>query len=207
MKSFENCYEEQLCKTVKYNFERDMKVADRKIRREKAMKISNAILFILFIIDLILFAMWIHNLFNEREIANETEIEVFEPIRVETDCFEVPCPEITPDDFYSSVENITQHSAVFKVTHYCGCSKCCGKYSGGSESVAYGASGKRLEALVSVAVDPSVIPLGTVLHDAEGRLYRAEDTGGAIKGNRIDLFVGDHQEAINMGVKEIKLYW
>lgn len=207
MKSFENCYEEQLCKTVKYNFERDMKAADRKIRREKAMKISNAILFILFIIDLILFAMWIHKLFNEREMSNETEIEAFVPIKVETDCFEVPCPEVTPDDFYSSIENVTQHSAKFTVTHYCGCSKCCGKYSGGSESVAYGASGKRLEALVSVAVDPSVIPLGTVLHDAEGRLYRAEDTGGGIKGNRIDLFVGDHQEALNMGIREIKLYW
>lgn len=207
MKDFENCYEEQLCKTVKYNFERDMKAADRKSRREKAMKISNAILLILFIIDLILFAMWIHKLFNEREMANETKIETFEPIREETDCFEVPCPEVTSDDFYSSVENVTTHSAVFKVTHYCGCSKCCGNYSDGSESVAYGAAGKRLEALVSVAVDPSVIPLGTVLHDAEGRLYRAEDTGGAIKGNRIDLFVGDHQEALNMGVREMTLYW
>lgn len=207
MKDFENCYEEQLCKTVKYNFERDMKAADRKIRKEKAMKISNAILFILFIIDLILFAMWIHKIFNEREMANETEIEAFDPIRAETDCFEVPCPEVTPDDFYSSVENVTNHSAVFKVTHYCGCRKCCGTYSDGSESVAYGASGKRLEALVSVAVDPSVIPLGTVLYDDEGRLYRAEDTGSGVKGHHIDLFVGDHQEAIDMGVREMKLYW
>lgn len=207
MKSFENCYEEQLCKTVKYNFERDMKAADRKSKREKAMKISNAILIVLLIIDLILFVMWIDREINEHSQSKEAEIEAFEPIKAETDCFEVPCPEATPDDFYSSVENVTNHSAVFKVTHYCGCSKCCGKYSGGSESVAYGASGKRLEALVSVAVDPSVIPLGTVLHDAEGRLYRAEDTGSGIKGNRIDLFVGDHQEAINMGVREMKLYW
>lgn len=207
MKSFENCYEEQLCKTVKYNFERDMKAAGRKSKREKAMKIINTILFVLFIIDLILFTIWIYKLLDECKAENEVEIEAFEPIRAETDCFEVPCPEVTPDDFYSSVENVTTHSAVFKVTHYCGCSKCCGKYSGGSESVAYGASGKRLEALVSVAVDPSVIPLGTVLHDSEGRLYRAEDTGGAIKGNRIDLFVGDHQKALNMGVREMKLYW
>lgn len=207
MKSFENCYEEQLCKTVKYNFERDMKAANRKNKIERVSKIHFFVLLILFVIDLILFVMWIDREINEYSQNKETEIEAFVPIKAETDCFEVPCPEVTPDDFYSSVENVTKHSAVFKVTHYCGCSKCCGKYSGGSESVAYGASGKRLEALVSVAVDPSVIPLGTVLHDAEGRLYCAEDTGGAIKGNRIDLFVGDHQEAINMGVKEIKLYW
>lgn len=207
MKSFENCYEEQLCKTVKYNFERDMKAADRKNKIERVSKINFFVLLILFVIDLILFVMWIDREINEHSQIKEEEIEAFEPIKAETDCFEVPCPEVTPDDFYSSVENVTNHSAVFKVTHYCGCSKCCGKYSGGSESVAYGASGKRLEAFVSVAVDPSVIPLGTVLHDAEGRLYRAEDTGGAIKGNRIDLFVGDHQEALNMGVKEMKLYW
>lgn len=207
MKDFEKCYEEQTKNTTKKEISYALKAADRKSKREKANKISNTILFILFIIDLTLFAMWIHKIFNECEMANETEIEAFEPIRVETDCFEVPCPEVTPDDFYSSVENITQHSAVFKVTHYCGCRKCCGIYSDGSESVAYGASGKRLEALVSVAVDPSVIPLGTVLHDAEGRLYRAEDTGSGIKGNRIDLFVGDHQEALNMGVREMTLYW
>lgn len=207
MKSFENCYEEQLKNTTKKEINYAVKAADRKSRREKAMKIINTILFVLFIIDLILFTIWIYKLLYECKAEIEAEIEAFEPIKAETDCFEVPCPEVTPDDFYSSVENVTNHSAVFEVTHYCGCSKCCGAYSDGSESVAYGASGKRLEALVSVAVDPSVIPLGTVLHDAEGYLYRAEDTGSGIKGNRIDLFVGDHQEAINMGIKEMKLYW
>lgn len=207
MKSFENCYEEQICKTVKYNFEHDMKSRDRKSKIERVSKIHFFVLLILFVIDLILFVMWIDREIKEHSQIKEEEIEAFIPIKSETDCFEVPCPEVTPDGFYSSVENVTTHSAVFKVTHYCGCSKCCGTYSDGSESIAYGASGKRLEELVSVAVDPSVIPLGTVLHDADGRLYRAEDTGGAIKGNRIDLFVGDHQEALNMGVKEIKLYW
>lgn len=144
---------------------------------------------------------------KEKEESKQIIIEDQEAIHIESTAFEVPCPEVTPVDFYDSYLPVTSHSATFTVTHYCGCSKCCGNYSDGSESTAYGASGKRLEALVSVAVDPSVIPLGTVLHDAEGNLYRAEDTGGAIKGNRIDLFVGDHQEARNMGVREIELYW
>ena len=207
MKSFENCYEEQLCKTVKHNFQYAMRSKERKDKAAKLLAISYVALLVLFIIDLILFIMWIDREINKNKQNNEVEIEAFEPIRAETDCFEVPCPEVTPAGFYSSVENITTHSAVFKVTHYCGCRKCCGAYSGGSESVAYGASGKRLEAFVSVAVDPGVIPLGTVLHDAEGRLYRAEDTGSGIKGNRIDLFVGDHQEAINVGVREMELFW
>lgn len=207
MKSFESCllYQKLVSDMEKQKYKRVHET--REQRRKRRNDIIDSILIVLFLIDCILFSTWIDRKTNENKQIEEAEVEVFEPIRAETDFFEVPCPEVTPDDFYSSAENATTHSAVFKVTHYCGCSKCCGAYSDGSESIAYGASGERLEAFVSVAVDPSVIPLGTVLHDAEGRLYRAEDTGSGIKGNRIDLFVGDHQEAINMGIREMELYW
>lgn len=51
-----------------------------------------------------------------------------------------------------------------------------------------------------VAVDPDVIPLGsTVIID--GREYLAADTGGAIKGNRIDIAVETHQEALELGIR------
>lgn len=179
----------------------------REQKRKRRNAIIDSILIILFLIDCFMFGLWIGSKIKEKEEDNQVIVEDQEAIHIENTAFEVPCPEVTPVDFYDSYVPTTSHSAMFTVTHYCGCSKCCGAYSDGSESVAYGASGKRLEALVSVAVDPSVIPLGTVLHDAEGRLYRAEDTGGAINGNRIDLFVGDHQEAINMGVREMELYW
>lgn len=182
---------------------RETREQKRKIRND----IIDSILIVLFLIDCFLFGVWIGTKIKEKEESKQIVVEDQEAIHIESTAFEVPCPEVTPIDFYDSYLPVTSHSAVFKVTHYCGCRKCCGSYSDGSESIAYGASGKRLEALVSVAVDPSVIPLGTVLHDAEGNLYRAEDTGGAIKGNRIDLFVGDHQKAINMGVREIELYW
>ena len=36
--------------------------------------------------------------------------------------------------------------------------------------------------------------------------YIAEDTGGAIKGKRIDLFVGSHSEAMKFGKKLIEVY-
>ena len=104
-------------------------------------------------------------------------------------------------------KSLYKHSAVFTVTHYCGCSKCCGKWSSGSENDAIGAAGTKLIPFYSVAVDPSVIPFGTELHDENGNTYIAQDTGSAIKGNRIDLFVGNHSEAIKLGVKEIVLYW
>lgn len=59
--------------------------------------------------------------------------------------------------------------------------------------------GHSLESARAIAVDPSVIPLGSKVRikfeDAEYRylngVYTAVDTGGAIKGNHIDLFVGD----------------
>ena len=59
----------------------------------------------------------------------------------------------------------------------------------------------------TIAVDPKVIPLGTILHDSTGKQYVAEDTGSAINGYRIDIFTGNHQEAKELGVKEIELYW
>lgn len=116
-----------------------------------------------------------------------------------------------PATTYASLElymkENPQNKATFVVTHYCGCSKCCGKWSSGSEANASGALGTKLTPYYSVAVDPDIIPLGTILHDSEGNEYRAEDTGSAIKGYRIDLFIGNHQEALNLGKVSEEFTW
>ena len=53
----------------------------------------------------------------------------------------------------------------------------------------------------TIAVDPSVIPQGTAVEiDGFGIRY-AEDTGGAIKGNKIDVFVQTTAEALQLGRK------
>ncbi len=58
----------------------------------------------------------------------------------------------------------------------------------------------------TVAVDPDVIPLGTMLY-VEGYGYaKAEDTGGAIKGNRIDIFLDTKSECRNWGVRTVRVY-
>ncbi|MFR4492602.1 MAG: 3D domain-containing protein, partial [Clostridium perfringens] len=58
----------------------------------------------------------------------------------------------------------------------------------------------------TIAVDPSVIPLGTKLY-VEGYGYAiAADTGGAIKGNRVDLFFNTEAEASNWGVRNLDVY-
>ena len=51
----------------------------------------------------------------------------------------------------------------------------------------------------TIAVDPKVIPLGSRV-EINGQIYIAEDTGGAIKGNRIDMCVSSHAEAYRRGV-------
>lgn len=75
--------------------------------------------------------------------------------------------------------------------------------------------GNRLE-LGTVAVDPNVIPLGTTLYiegysspglPAKGMIVKATDIGGAIKGNRMDIFIpGSRQQVSNFGIQKIKAY-
>jgi 3D (Asp-Asp-Asp) domain-containing protein len=56
-----------------------------------------------------------------------------------------------------------------------------------------------------IAVDPSIIPLGSKVY-VEGYGYAiAGDIGGAIKGNRIDIHVPTRQEALNWGVRNVKV--
>lgn len=83
----------------------------------------------------------------------------------------------------------------FKITHYCACTKCCGKNACGIT-----ASGKPVEENKTIAVDPSVIKLGSQVYIDGYGYMEAQDTGSAIKGNIIDVYIPDHQEALKLGV-------
>lgn len=92
-------------------------------------------------------------------------------------------------------------SLVVEATYYTPhCLGCTGRTKTGinvSENVTY-------KGLGIVAVDPSVIPLGSIVF-IEGKKYVAADTGGAIKGRRIDILVKTRQEAIEKGRHDIKI--
>lgn len=76
------------------------------------------------------------------------------------------------------------------------------------EKTATGALAKRNpNGYSTIAVDPSVIPLGTKLY-VEGYGYAiAEDTGGAIKGNIIDVYFSSSSQVDNWGVRWVNIYF
>lgn len=103
-----------------------------------------------------------------------------------TEAEEEPEPELEPE---------TTDLGEFKLTAYCTCGKCCGEWADGTTYTGTQATAGR-----TVAVDPKVIPLGSTVI-INGDEYIAEDIGGAIKGNRIDVLLDTHQEALQFGVQ------
>lgn len=89
-----------------------------------------------------------------------------------------------------------------RTTGYCNCRSCAGKWAG-----CMTASGTRPRAKHTIAVDKRLIPLGTKVKIGK-TVYRAEDTGSAIKGKRIDVYYSSHRQASAHGVKyqNIKVY-
>ena len=80
------------------------------------------------------------------------------------------------------------------VTHYCACSKCCGKNADGIT-----ASGKRVAS--GMVAMSSHYPFGTVLV-INGEVYTVEDRGGSGIENdiaRVDIYVEDHKQALRLG--------
>ena len=59
----------------------------------------------------------------------------------------------------------------------------------------------------TIAVDPTVIPLGSRVYIPQfNKVFIAEDTGSKIKGNRIDIYMKDYDTCMNWGIKYIDIY-
>lgn len=94
----------------------------------------------------------------------------------------------------------TTYLGKFRITHYCPCSSCCGPYSSGIT-----ATGTKATANRTIAVNPKQIPYGTKVL-INGQVYIAEDCGGGIGSNCIDIYVDSHQEALNRGMFYADVY-
>ena len=95
-------------------------------------------------------------------------------------------------------------AVLFTCTAYCPCQKCCGQYSpevtGGE---AHTATGTVPMAGRTIAVDPSVIPYGSEVSIEGMGTYIAEDCGGKVNNNHIDIFFNTHEEALQFGTKRL----
>lgn len=124
---------------------------------------------------------------------NEKPVEEVEIIEEEEDIIRwKEEPEVTIE--IVEKEQTTEPALVslgeFVLTAYCPCSECSGKWGYQTSTGAIATEGR------TVAVDPNVIPYGTVLI-INGEEYVAEDCGSMVVGKHIDIFMESHSEAEN----------
>ena len=93
----------------------------------------------------------------------------------------------------TEVASVPEGATTYKITAYCPCSKCCGKATGRTASGTTATAGRTVAA-------SSKFAFGTKLN-INGHVYTVEDRGGAINGNKIDIFVNSHSEALQWGVR------
>lgn len=87
----------------------------------------------------------------------------------------------------------------FRLTAYCPCRSCSGRWGRHTSSGAVASSGR------TVAVDPSVIPIGSRLY-INGTVYTAEDIGGGVRGRHIDIFFDTHGQTRAFGSQSAEIY-
>lgn len=116
--------------------------------------------------------------------------------------------EVEYDNIKRSVEKSSSTSrgiprrvllGTFEATAYCACTKCCGANAKGIT-----ASGTIPKEGRTIAVDPKIIPLGSKV-SVDGKVYIAEDTGSAIKGNIIDIYYEKHEDALQFGRQKVEI--
>lgn len=130
------------------------------------------------------------------EIVEEEQPEKVVPIDTESSV--VLIEEVAETD--NSDWNVLCGCRVF---HYCACKRCTGK-SPSDNGYGLTATGTVATPNRTIAVDPSVIPLGSEVQIGN-TTYIAEDTG--VKGNCIDVFVDSHDEAKCLGTYVTNVRW
>lgn len=119
---------------------------------------------------------------------------------------ETPPQQDQPESATEDPTETWKDLGTFTITAYCPCEICCGywatirprdKYG---NPIVYTSTGAIAKAGTTIAVDPDIIPYGSKVNIA-GHTYTAQDTGGAINGNRIDVYFDDHQLALQFGVQ------
>ncbi|WNQ12383.1 3D domain-containing protein [Paenibacillus aurantius] len=142
------------------------------------------------------FGLSVDDLLAVNSSLNPARLQVGQGIRIPSGPAEIP-----------SLRNQTVREVLSaKLTAYTAGYESTGKRpSDPSYGITY--SGSRVKEGRTIAVDPSVIPLGSTVYIENIGIRQAEDTGSAIKGKRVDIYMNDLQEALHFGVKpNVKVY-
>lgn len=173
-------------------------------------KHRTAIVFYLWVILTFAF-VFVLGIFCGRAFAAKTDCTHSEPASVESNTESTTAsdaPAVAVDQAQgvdqareTSADNPEAHYKEITVTAtaYCPCADCSGGWGNRTST------GKTATAGRTIAVDPSIIPYGTGVI-IEGVTYIAEDCGGAIKGNRVDIFFNTHEEAMSYGRRVVTAY-
>ncbi len=144
----------------------------------------------------------------EKSKKNETILFIFLILTLFCGCV---------NDYYYR-PNKKGYQVTMEVTGYCDCGKCCswernwlfqavfkkGKNKGKRKEVGRCADGTMAKK-GTIAADTKYYPFGTQIYIPGYGYGTVHDRGGAIKGNKIDLFFNSHQEALNWGRKRMKV--
>jgi 3D (Asp-Asp-Asp) domain-containing protein len=169
---------------------------------------------VLFLITICFFTIVITNHFTNNKI-DEVTMQAYEVAR-RVDEVELVIEEIKTEEVEEEIEEVEEELNLislgeFKLTAYCSCSKCCGKWANNrpldeyGNEIVIGSIGERLTAGYSIAVDPNVIPYKTEVI-INGITYKAQDCGGGIKNNDIDVYFDNHEDALDFGVQYAEVF-
>ena len=100
----------------------------------------------------------------------------------------------------ASVQKAGKLLGEYRLSFYCPCYTC----NGNTHCITK--SGTTLTQGRTIAVDSRIIPLGSKVFIEGYGVFIAEDTGSAIRGNRIDICVGSHSQAYALGIDYANVY-
>lgn len=115
---------------------------------------------------------------------------------------EVSCYGKPNYSFIHTSEKIVEYEFIgnFELTAYCPCSICSDGWGWQTSTGTECLEGR------TIAVDPNEIPYGSIVNIEGVGEFVAEDCGGAINGNRIDVFMTDHSRCLDFGRFKAEVY-
>lgn len=185
----------------------EIRIKNRKFRIN-----WNTVLRNLLVVTMVIYSLWATSYINKTNKSFEDKMFQIENLEKELKTVKAEKQELLDEKELKEIEVnhikylscVEKQSGIFRVTAYCSCEKCCGKWAtinGGGVT----ASGTKVKEGRTIAVYKNQIPFGTKVHIEGMGTYIAEDTGSAIKENCIDIYFDSHEEALKFGVKYLNV--